>query len=541
MCVRRGVLGAASAALLGLSAAAALAGPAAEPARGFGVDPENAHPPPTCGTVPYPSNTGQKTPKSILNSAWVWSFVSEPYLRPMKVSVNLNKPGTSNGLVFTAPYTYSSVALYGQTGSLMLESNGDPIWFRPLSSPNLMNTDFRVQRLNGRPVLTFWQGTLATPPVYTDTPSGSSEPGSCYYILDDSYRVLQTVQAQNGFTTDVHEFLLTPDNTALLLSTRAVAMDLRPYGGPRNGYVQDFAIQEIDLRSNNLVFFWDALQHIPLADSYQPASSASSSSNIWDAYHLNSIGLTDDPSDILLSSRNTHTIYRIHKPGGQIVWQLGGKHSDFTIGTGADFSWQHDARFLSDNVVSMFDDNCCESLSFVPPGTPPSHGLFLQLDLRNKTASWQRAYYHDPNLNVASQGNTQSLGNGNIFIGWGQLSYYSEYSPGGKTLYSVQMPGSNISYRAYRDTWVGRPYYPPSIAVRASPGQTTVYAAWNGSTETVRWQVWAGRTPSRLTLVKVAARSGFETEIPVTSPGPYFQAKAVDARGQVIGASPVVQ
>ena len=139
-----------------------------------------------------------------------------------------------------------------------------------------MNTDFRVQTLNGKPVLTFWQGTLATPPAYTNAPGGSSEPGSCYYILDNTYAVIKTVSAQKGFTSDIHEFLLTPNNTALFLSTKAVPMDLTPYGGPQDGYVQDFAIQEIDLHTNKLVFFWDALEHIPLTDSYEPASECNS-------------------------------------------------------------------------------------------------------------------------------------------------------------------------------------------------------------------------------------------------------------------------
>ena len=129
--------------------------------------------------------------------------------------------------------------------------------------------------------------------------------------------------AQFGFTSDVHEFLITPANTALLLSTRAVPMNLTPYGGPAKGFVQDFAIQEIDLQTDNVVFFWSALQNIPLVDSYEPASSATSSGNIWDAYHLNSVGLTDSPTDILVSGRNLFTIYRINKPTGKIIWQLG--------------------------------------------------------------------------------------------------------------------------------------------------------------------------------------------------------------------------
>lgn len=503
-----------------------------------------------CGSVPYPSNTGHVTPDPILYSPQVWSFVSEPNLHPMKITVNVLNPGIAPGFIFVAPYAFSADALYGQPGSLILDNTGTPFWFRPLSTPNLMNSDFRVQQLNGQSVLTFWQGTLATPPAYTNVPGGSSEPGSCYYILDNSYRVIKNVSAQKGFTPDIHEFLLTPNNTALFLSTKAVPMDLTPYGGPKNGYVQDFAIQEVDLRTDNLLFFWDALQHIPLTDSFEPASSATSSGNIWDAYHCNSIGLTDSNEDIILSGRNTWTIYRINKATGNIVWRLGGKQSSFTLNSGAEFSWQHDARFLSStattNTISMFDDNCCEG-DVTPPGTPPSHGLVLQLDLNAMAASLVTAYYHNPLIIVASQGNVQTLSNTNKFVGWGQSQYFSEFAAAGNTtanpslnlLYDAQIPSNNYTYRAYRETWVATPYYPPSIAAIANNGQVTMYASWNGSTETAAWQVFAGRSPDGLTLVASAAKSGFETAIASPDGGPYFQVKALNSSGEVIGVSTI--
>ncbi len=495
-----------------------------------------------CGTVPYPSNTGYVTPDPILKSSEVWSFVSEPDLHPMKVTVNTLKPGTSPGLIFVAPYAFSADAIYGQPGSLILDSEGNPIWFRPLNSPNLMNTDFRMQKLHGKPVLTFWQGTLATPPAYTNVPAGSSEPGSCYYILDNRYQVIKTVSAKKGFISDIHEFLLTPDNTALFLSTKLVPMDLTPYGGPQDGYVQDFAIQEIDLETGELLFFWDALEHIPLSDSYEKAST------IWDAYHLNSLGLTDNKREILLSGRNTWTLYKINKRKGKIVWQLGGKHSDFTIESGAEFSWQHDARFLPHNRISLFDDNCCES-SIIPPGTPYAHGLVLQLNLDKMTASLKRSYYHDPNLQVGSQGSVQSLKNGNKFIGWGESQYFSEYrrpgnnvnDPALNTVYDAEMPGSNYTYRAYRDDWVATPRYRPSIAVKSKNGKITVYASWNGSTETRAWRVYAGRCPNNLCSVKSAPKTGFETAIGEPCPGPYFMVKALNGKGRVIGVSRVVR
>lgn len=501
-----------------------------------------------CGTVPYPSNTGFVTPEPITDSPQVWSFVSEPRLHPMKITVNKFEPGTSSGFIFLAPYSFSEDPTYGQAGALILDNEGNPFWFRPQLTTNLMNTDFRVEQLYGKPVLTFWQGTLATPPAYTNVPGGSSEPGSCYYILDNSYKVIQTVSAKRGFTSDIHEFFITPKNTAIFLSTKAVPMDLTPYGGPKDGYVQDFAVQEVDLRTNHLVFFWDALDHIPLTDSYEPASSATSTNNIWDVFHLNAIGLTDDVNDIIVSGRNTWTIYRINKPTGNIVWRLGGKQSSFAIGSGAEFSWQHDSRFLPNNRVSMFDDNCCEG-STVPPGTPPAHGLVLQLDLLNMTANLVTSYYHDPNINVSSQGSVQSLPNGNKFIGWGQSRYYSEFSEAGNTegnpalnlLYDAQMPGNNYTYRAYRNDWVGVPYYPPSTAVESNQGKITVYASWNGSTETKSWQVFAGRCPKKLSLVATVAKAGFETAIPLGMPrATFFRVKALNGNGEVIGVSNVI-
>jgi hypothetical protein len=491
-----------------------------------------------CGTIPYPSNTSYTAPDQITQSSDVWNFVSEPNLHPMKIAVNVNDAGSAAGNIFIAPYSSSAVSSYGQQGSLIIDNSGNPIWFRPLSGASLMNTDFRVQKLAGEPVLTFWQGTLAAPPAYTDAPSGSSEPGSCYYILDRNYRVIKTVSAQKGYTADVHEFLITPNDTALFLSTLAVPMDLTPYGGPKEGYVENFAIQEVDLRTNELLFFWDALSHIPLAESYELASNASSSGNIWDPYHLNSIGLTDKSENILVSGRSTSAIYMINKASKEIVWRLGGKKSDFKIEAGGEFSWQHDARFLPNNVISMFDDHCCES-NTVPSGTPPSHGLFLELNHDNKTARPKMKYYYSPNLNASSQGNTQALANGNVFIGWG-ASYFSEYAAGGRTLYAAQMPGTSFTYRAYRETWVGTPDYPPSIAVKASGGATTIYASWNGSTETAGWLVFGGDSADKLAHVESAAKTGFETAISLTDGGSYFQVKAVDAKGRVIGESTIV-
>ena len=474
----------------------------------------------------------------------VWCFVSEPALHPMKVTLNVDKPGTALGSIFVAPYTLYGVDMIGQTGALIMDQAGNPIWFRPLDNRYIQNTDFRVQSYRGLPVLTMWEGTISgTQSANPNLPGGAPEPGAYFLIIDQHYNVMKKLGAQNGFTADVHEFTITKRDTALFSAVKQVPADLTRYGGPKDGYFDDYSIQEVDLETGQLLFFWDALAHVDPADSMLPASSAVSSNNIWDCFHLNSVEEWSDDT-LLINMRNMSAIYNIDKKTGGTIWQLGGKLSDFTFGPNAEFSWQHHARHRSEDRISLFDDECCASESSPPEGQ--ARGLVLQLHYQNMTVNEVRTYYHDPMLIVASQGDVQKLSNGNQLIGWGQQPYLSEYTDLGNTaiqpslnlLYDMQFPSQNISYRAFKNTWTGSPIYPPSIAVTLSTKNSFVYASWNGSTETAAWQVLAGPTCDNLSVVvNCTPRTGFETKISVNSEGPYFQVNALDANGQVIGTS----
>ncbi|HEX5338634.1 MAG TPA: arylsulfotransferase family protein [Gallionella sp.] len=476
----------------------------------------------------------------------VWSFVSAPDLHPMMVTINVNKPGTAPGFIFVSPYASFQATLTGQTGSLIMDQAGNPVWFGALDSRYTQHMDFRVQTYNGQPVLTRWQGTVSgTQSANPDLPYGDPESGAFFQILDQHYQVIKTLTAQNGFTSDVHEFTLTERNTALVLAVKQVAADLTPYGGPADGFFDNYSIQEVDLATGELVFFWDVLAHVDPNDSILPVTTAASSNNIWDCYHLNSVEEGPD-NTLLVSMRNMCAIYKIDKGTGNIIWQLGGKQNNFTFGPNARFSWQHHARHITEDRISLFNDNCSS------PGIPamgPAQGMILQLDFQKMTANVERTYYHDPALTVATQGSVQKLPNGNQFVGWGMKPYASEFGDGGNTikdaslnlLYDMQFPSQYMSYRAYKNEWVGLPLTPPSIAVDLSSGAATVYASWNGSTETVAWQVLAGTETNALSVVeKGAPRAGFETKMDVHSDGPYFQVMALDSSGQVIGESTIV-
>ena len=168
-----------------------------------------------------------------------------------------------------------------------------------------------------------------------------------------------------------------------------------------------------------------------------------------------------------MSARHTWTVYEINKHTGAVVWQLGGKHSSFKLGPGAHFEWQHDARLQPDGTITLFDNGTGPG----PQHESQSRALRLRLNVKTHRATLVKAYTNDPSLLSGSQGDVQVLRDGNVFVGWGAVPYFTEFSAGGRQLFSVYFHGDMETYRAQRFNWWGQPTTPPAIAVDATrPG-----------------------------------------------------------------------
>ena len=118
----------------------------------------------------------------------------------------------------------------------------------------------------------------------------------------------------------------------------------------------------------------------------------------------------------------------------------------------------------------------------------------------------------------------------------------TEFTDDGRVVFDARIGAGMNSYRAYRFPWRGRPADRPAIAVRETgDDRATVYASWNGATEVARWQVLAGADPERLRPVEEAAKSGFETAIPVQSAERFIAVRALDQAGKPLGSSQLHQ
>jgi hypothetical protein len=237
--------------------------------------------------------------------------------------------------------------------------------------------------------------------------------------------------------------------------------------------------------------------------------------------------------------RNTWAAYLVDASSGRIEWTLGGKRSDFRFGRGAGFQWQHDVTMPTASLVSMYDDHCCQITSGGKnvPATGDSRALVLRIDRRSRTASLAAQYVRERGFAADYMGDAQPLPSGDVFVGWGSEPYFSEYSRSGRLLLDAELPWPDVTYRATLASWVGLPLTKPAGAARLARGRTTVYASWNGATRVAGWRVLATDGSGRLRPVTSAAKSGFETAIPVRSGYSRLQLLALDAAGRPIGAS----
>jgi outer membrane protein assembly factor BamB len=443
----------------------------------------------------------------------VWAFRSRPDLAPAAAEVTGGASGTAPGYVFLALKEGA-----GEHGPMILDDSGRLVWFEKYISAR----DFKVQRYRGRPVLTWWEGRV----VFGH---GVGE----YVIFDDSYRKIARVRAGDGLRGDLHEFLITPEDTALLTAYAAVPADLSPAGGPEDGAAWDGIAQEIDLETGEVLFEWHSLEHVGVDESYVAPPEDPAYGH--DYFHINSIDVDYD-GNLLVSARNTWTVYKVDRKTGDIIWRLGGKNGDFEMGEGTRTAFQHDARRHEDGTLTVFDNGA--NLT----GHDVSRAILLRLDEEEMGATLLGEYASPEGLLSTSQGDAQLLSDGNVFVGWGSQPYLSEFSGDGGLLLNASFPPECESYRAFRFPWSGHPTHAPAVAVeRRSEDGVALYASWNGATEVAAWEVISGPRPSRMEPLGSVPRDGFETAMLAQSSHSYFAVRAKERSGGVLGTSAPVE
>ncbi|KAI0440634.1 Arylsulfotransferase-domain-containing protein [Xylaria telfairii] len=441
-----------------------------------------------------------------------------------------NKNATTTGShIFMAP------ANPGQKASPIILSSKDLSLV--YADPNWNGgTDARMQFYDGIPYLTFWSGF---------DQKGHGTGGGV--MVDASYNEFKNLTTTGLVTgADSHDFTLTRDGGAIMNNYHVIYTDLTSIGGPVNGSLLDCAFQEVDIETGDIRFTWKATDHFDLteslADKYQDIDTG------FDWFHMNAISKTVN-GNYLISIRHLRTVALINGTDGSRIWQVGGVNNSFkdlNDGNATDFAFQHDARFTDDDEtqITLFDNHAMHITSPTSGCTTNcTRALRIALDYETMEVRLVSQFYHPQSVQAWAQGGYHLLPNGNAIIGWGVVPAMTEFDEAGNVIMDIQIrpwnttaAGGGPLYRVYKFDWVGQPHWEPSCAFVDG----TVYVSWNGATEVVSWSLAAGPSPLTMEHVATVKKAGFETGILAPNDVAFVRVDALDAEGNVIGSSNVV-
>ena len=268
---------------------------------------------------------------------------------------------------------------------LILDPAGYVFWYRLIPTANL--ADFKYDPLRQRYSYINYK-----------------KPGEVWYtLLDSQLEPLDSFQTLNGISPDAHDFQQTGAQRVLLPGIADSIMDLSAYvfdgvPGAKQTRVKGFVIQEIDQASRQLLFQWNSNEHLHPSLAYDAYGYSAAG---FDYCHGNSID-QDAQGDFLVSFRHLNSVVKIRRSDGGVAWQLGGKSSSFSFANDGGFSGQHDARWLPNGNLALFDN------ANTAPDPKISRAVEYQLDTINWVATKVWEYQYQPGFYSPGMGNHQT-------------------------------------------------------------------------------------------------------------------------------------
>lgn len=422
------------------------------------------------------------------------------------VSVPANFPGIDISVMNeTAPGYLFLTNLEGPPYLMILKNDGTPYYYKRLPNPS---AEFKVHP-NG---------------MLSHTLLNDSYLPDGFVRMDSNFKVLDTIQAAEGYDSDIHESLILPNGNSLIIaiSTMTVDMSQRIPGGSTAAIVTGNHIQEFD-SSKQLVFNWECWDHFDIED----AQHINLRANRLDYVHMNSIDIDYD-GHILISSRHLSECTKINRQTGEIIWRLGGVNNQFNFPNDTVMiSYQHDFRAVigKPDHYTIFDNGNFHEPEF-------SRVVEYRVDTVDSTATKIWDYRFTPDKYSKSMSNAQRLDNGNTFMNWCQetLPKAIEVTPAGEIVYEANFSDEFRSYRSFRFEWNGKALAPCLIAEKY-PDRIRLLFNQFGDTTVSYYNIYAGSNPDSLSLIDTTVNTWKDYTELYDSTYLYFKASSTHKDG----------
>jgi hypothetical protein len=243
--------------------------------------------------------------------------------------------------------------------------------------------------------------------------------------------------------------------------------------------------------------------------------------------HMNAIDVDED-GHLLVSSRHLSEVTKINRQTGQVIWRLGGPHSDFSFVNDPlnGFSCQHDIRVVGQRRYTVFDNGNDHH-------PPVSRAVEYELDPNAGTATLVWEYRAVPDRYAYHQGNAQRLPNGNTLINFVLAEYpkVTEVNRDGEIEFEMDFvkPGT-IAYRVFRFPWTGR-VEKPYLVVESHSDRVTLLFNKFGDPHIAYYRVYGGFDPQPQTVTAISDKTLLDLKDLKNDRRYYFRVTAVDLDG----------
>ncbi len=347
-------------------------------------------------------------------------------------------PITATEISPVSPGWYLTDTTTGSPYTMILDTHGTPVWYAR-APQGALNT----QVISGQ--LLSWSPFLG--PV-------GMVPGGAFQLYDLTTNVTTTWGPSAGLL-DMHELIKLRSGNWAWFNT-PIRRDVDLSGVPQaagTAGISDCVIEEIDT-SGQPIWSWRMSEHVSPKESlvtpYVGNSTGIGGELFYDAFHCNSMEEEPGTGNLLISARNLSALLLVERSTGRILWKMGGTPSASgarsiqVIDPAGAFSAQHDARFLPNGNISIFDNSTLQV-------NKAARGVSYAMDYAAGTATRNWSYSAPEGSYAPYTGSFRRFDASSYVIGWGGMSPFgfSEVSAAGQLQLRVKMP-QTVTYRVVK-------------------------------------------------------------------------------------------
>lgn len=235
-----------------------------------------------------------------------------------------------------------------------------------------------------------------------------------------------------------HEFRALPDGHALLIGFENHFADTRTDlpGGVAKAKRLDNNVIELDGSGGGRVI-WSSYPDLEPSDLMPGREEVDPAD--YDAAHMNSIDVAPD-GNLLVSCRAVSTVFKIDRKTGTVIWRMGGTRNQFRFldDPESGFSKQHDARYLPNGHIRLFDNGNL--------GRPhESRVVQYAVDETARTARLVRVWRHVPPIFSVYAGSARDS-DGHVLVDFTMAGALTEYGADGAVVWEARL-GRFVAYR----------------------------------------------------------------------------------------------